>query len=149
MKLLLLLMIVLCVQIPVQEPIIMEVWATAYSASEGFTNCRLLIAEGIDPVIAHSLHTCTSNGFEPDWGVCAVDPAYIPYGSIIYSREYADLCGHYAIAVDSGGAIKGYDVDYWVETTSQAYALTGYEQIKVLRWGWSEWTCIPSDWGLE
>ena len=130
------------------EPIVMEVWAIGYSASEGFTNCRLLIASGVDPAIAHNLHTCTSNGFEPDWGVCAVDPAYIEYGSIIYSKKYADLCGHYALAVDSGGLINGFDVDYWVETENQAQSLTGYEEVKLLRRGWNEWLCNPADWGL-
>jgi 3D (Asp-Asp-Asp) domain-containing protein len=132
----------------------LEVWETSYHAEEGFTNCRLLMEENpsLTKEEAHELHTCTSNGTEPDWSTCAVDPNYIPYGSIIYSQNYEDLCGRYLIAVDSGGAINGWDLDLWVEKSAQS--ITGTEMVRILRWGWAdsgggEWLVDPKLWGLE
>lgn len=110
---------------------LMSVWATGYNAEEGF-----------DP------STRTSNGTVPNWGTVAVDPNVIPYGSIIFSKKYAAMCNRYGIALDCGGAIKGYRVDWWTETNQQSFSLTGWEEITILRWGWHQWIVDPKLWGL-
>jgi 3D (Asp-Asp-Asp) domain-containing protein len=109
-----------------------EVWVTGYSGEEGFDE-----------------HTTTSNGTVPSWGTCAVDPTVIPYGSIIYSRNYEVMCGRYLTALDSGSAVKGYHLDMWTETNAQSASLTGYETVRILRRGWDDWLVRPEEWGLK
>lgn len=124
-------------------------WNTGYSAEEGFLNCRLLMLQGYSREVAHMMHTNTSNGLEPDWGTVACDPSFIPYFSIIYSPQYAEMCGKYGLTTDSGGAIDGYDLDWWTETSEQSAALTGDYGVKILRWGEKEWLVNPKLWGFE
>lgn len=124
-------------------------WNTGYSGEEGFTNCRLLVLQGYSVEVAHTMHTNTSNGLEPDWGTVACDPSFIPYFSIIYSPQYVEMCGKYGLTTDSGGAIDGYDLDWWTETSEQSETLTGDYGVKILRWGEKEWLVDPKLWGLE
>ena len=114
-----------------QEQLNMTVWSTGYNAEEGFDS-----------------FTRTSNGTVPDWGTIAVDPNVIPYGSIVFSKKYADLCGRYGVALDCGGAINGQRIDWWTQTNQQSFSLTGWEEITILRWGWYEWLVDPKLWGL-
>ncbi|AYC30860.1 DUF348 domain-containing protein [Paenisporosarcina cavernae] len=51
----------------------------------------------------------------PDLKVIAVDPSVIPLGSKVWVEGYG-----YAIAGDTGGAIKGHKIDLFMPTTSQA-----------------------------
>jgi len=111
----------------------LEVYVTGYTGEQGYA------AES----------TRTSLGYPPGWGICAVDPSVIPYGSILYVPHYAEMCGRYALAVDCGSGVKGLHIDLWTETNAQAYTLTGYYKVRVLRWGWDEWLVNPKDWGLE
>ncbi|MEI7901178.1 MAG: 3D domain-containing protein [bacterium] len=127
----LLLALLMCF-IPAYQTPVVDVWLTGYSAEEGFDEWSR-----------------TSNGTVPGWGTCAVDPDVIPYGSILFIQEYADLCGRYAVALDCGGAIEGWDVDLWTETNAQSYSLTGPARATILRLGWDEWTCSPGAWGLK
>lgn len=53
----------------------------------------------------------------PDAKVIAVDPKVIPLGTKVYVEGYG-----YAIAGDTGGAIKGNKVDLFMKSTSQAYS---------------------------
>lgn len=53
-------------------------------------------------------------------GVVAVDPNVIPLGSRLYI-EYPDGTGHYAVAEDTGGAIKGNRIDVALNSVGQAY----------------------------
>lgn len=127
----------------------LDVWNTGYSGEEGFTNCRLLSeAYGLEYPIEtlHQWHTCTSNGLEADCGMVAVDPDFIAYGSILYYPPYADMCGRYGLAGDTG--VGGWWCDWWVETNQQANSLTGYGKVRVLRDGWDRWLVDPVLWGL-
>ena len=45
----------------------------------------------------------------------AVDPKVIPLGTILYVEDYG-----IAIAGDTGGAIKGHDIDLFMNTRSEA-----------------------------
>ncbi len=64
----------------------------------------------------------TSTGMTMGYGVIAVDPTVIPYGT----RMYIESCDGkyvygYAIAGDCGGAIKGHRVDLFYWSRSQCY----------------------------
>ena len=62
-------------------------------------------------------------------GIIAVDPNVIPLGSRVYI-EYPDGHGEYAIAEDTGGAIKGNRVDIAKWTVNEAYDF-GVQNVKV------------------
>jgi 3D (Asp-Asp-Asp) domain-containing protein len=62
-------------------------------------------------------------------GIIAVDPRVIPLGSQVYI-EFADGHGVYAIAEDTGGAIKGNRIDIAVRTVDEAYEF-GMQKVKV------------------
>ena len=63
-------------------------------------------------------------------GVIAVDPRIIPLGSRVYI-QYPDGHGEYAIAEDTGGAIKGHRIDIAKSTVGEAYDF-GIQNVKVL-----------------
>ncbi len=56
----------------------------------------------------------TATGRNPAVGMVAVDPRVIPLGSRLYIEGYG-----YAVAADTGGAIKGNTVDLFMEQYSQ------------------------------
>lgn len=62
-------------------------------------------------------------------GVIAVDPAVIPLGSRVYI-EYPDGTGTYAVAEDTGGAIKGNRIDIAMSSVDKAYDF-GIKNVKV------------------
>ncbi len=62
-------------------------------------------------------------------GVIAVDPAVIPLGSRVYI-EYPDGTGSYAVAEDTGGAIKGNRIDIAMSSVDAAYDF-GIQNVKV------------------
>lgn len=61
----------------------------------------------------------------PGLKVIAVDPRVIPLGSKVWVEGYG-----YAIAGDTGGAIKGMKIDLFVPTTEQAFAF-GRKQVRI------------------
>ncbi|HSP20712.1 MAG TPA: ubiquitin-like domain-containing protein [Planococcus sp. (in: firmicutes)] len=85
--------------------------ATAYTAS--CTGCSGITATGIN------LKT------NPGLKVIAVDPNVIPLGSKVYVEGYG-----YAVAGDTGGAIKGNKIDLFMAKQSSAIAF-GRQQVKV------------------
>jgi 3D (Asp-Asp-Asp) domain-containing protein len=115
--------------IPPDQEVWVEVFNTGYSAEQGYT----------------TQDTRTALGTPPTWGTVAVDPEVFPYGTIFYSPKYP--C--YGVALDTGGMIKGYHVDWWVMTNEEAYALTGTYKIRVLRLGWENWLVNPERWGIK
>ena len=85
--------------------------ATAYTAS--CAGCSGITATGIN---------LKAN---PGLKVIAVDPNVIPLGSKVYVEGYG-----YAVAGDTGGAIKGNKIDLFVANHSDAIAF-GRKQVKV------------------
>jgi uncharacterized protein YabE (DUF348 family) len=71
----------------------------------------------------------TANGYNlrsnPNAKVIAVDPNVIPLGSKVYVDGYG-----YAVAADTGGAIKGHKIDVFFSDKSAAYRW-GRKQIKI------------------
>lgn len=61
----------------------------------------------------------TATGRKAGYGVVAVDPSVIPLGTKLYIPGYG-----YAVAADTGGAIKGYKIDLCFNSASEA-----------IRWG--------------
>lgn len=62
-------------------------------------------------------------------GVIAVDPNVIPLGSRVY-LEFPDGTGTYAVAEDTGGAIKGNRIDIAMSSVDKAYDF-GIKNVKV------------------
>ena len=60
-------------------------------------------------------HGITATGIPATHGVVAVDPNYIPLGTKLYIPGYG-----YAIAADTGGAIKGHKIDLCMESYHDA-----------------------------
>ncbi len=58
----------------------------------------------------------TASGMPTFVGMVAVDPKVIPLGTILYVEDYG-----IAIANDVGGAIKGYDIDLFMNTSKEVY----------------------------
>lgn len=72
--------------------------ATAYSPGDGFTP-----------------GTITASGLPAGRGVVAVDPDVIPLGTRLYITGYG-----FAVAGDTGSAIKGYRIDLGMNTVEEA-----------------------------
>ncbi|MDD2233307.1 MAG: ubiquitin-like domain-containing protein [Desulfitobacteriaceae bacterium] len=67
----------------------------------------------------------TATGVPARWGVVAVDPSVIPLGTKLYVDGYGP-----AVALDTGGAIRGKRIDLHMNTTSAAYSW-GVRQVVV------------------
>ena len=72
----------------------LRVWATWYNATHGWA----------PP--GHPGYGITFTGVPLEYGICAVDPDYIPLGTRFYVPGYGEC-----LAADTGGLINGYDVD--------------------------------------
>ncbi len=87
------------------------VTATAYTAH--CNGCTGITSTGIN---------LKSN---PDVKVIAVDPSVIPLGSKVWVEGYG-----YAVAGDTGGAIKGNKIDLFIPSKSQAYKF-GRKKVRI------------------
>ncbi|UWD47644.1 G5 domain-containing protein [Clostridioides difficile] len=65
---------------------------------------------------AYAGDTITSTGTTPRWGVIAVDPNIIPYGT----KVYIPRLGMTFVAEDCGGAIKGNRIDIFMNSEGKA-----------------------------
>ena len=64
---------------------------------------------------AYSGDSITSTMIKPYWGVIAVDPSVIPYGSVVYI-PYFDK---YFVAEDCGGGIQGKRIDIFMNSETE------------------------------
>jgi len=95
------------------EPI--TVTATAYTAGPESTGKRP----------GDKGYGITRTGTQAKFGVCAVDPNYIPLGTSLFVEGYG-----YCRAEDTGGKVKGYHVDVFMDKVSDALKF-GREKRKV------------------
>jgi cystine transport system substrate-binding protein len=65
----------------------------------------------------YSLPGHTATGIPTGWGVVAVDPSVIPLGTRLTVPGYGQ-----GVAADTGGAVRGADIDLWFPTLAQARA---------------------------
>ena len=77
---------------PYREKI--RVWATWYDSTHG------------EQLPGHPAYGITYSGIPLEYGICAVDPDYIPLHTRFYVPGYGEC-----LAADIGGLINGYDVD--------------------------------------
>ncbi|MEK4405667.1 ubiquitin-like domain-containing protein [Sporosarcina sp. FSL K6-6792] len=112
------------------------------SASAGMSNSKTVSrndssAEGGEFYVTATAYTAHCNGCSgitrtginlranPNLKVIAVDPSVIPLGSKVWVEGYG-----YAVAGDTGGAIKGKKIDLHVATKGDAYKF-GRRQVKI------------------
>jgi 3D (Asp-Asp-Asp) domain-containing protein len=86
--------------------------------------CMSMLATGYSPYEGSSTGRCAT-GMRAGYGVVAVDPRVISLGTRLYIEGYG-----YAVAGDTGGAIKGHRIDLGHTTYSEASAV-GRQRVRV------------------
>jgi 3D (Asp-Asp-Asp) domain-containing protein len=86
--------------------------------------CLSMLATGYSPYEGSSTGRCAT-GMRAGYGVVAVDPRVISLGTRLYIEGYG-----YAVAGDTGGAIKGHRIDLGHTTYDEASAV-GRQRVKV------------------
>jgi len=84
-----------------------------------------LVATAYAPFCCRGVDDVTALGVQAGYGVVAVDPRVIPLGSRLYIDGYG-----YAIAADTGSAIRGLRIDLGFDTTREALRF-GRRQVRV------------------
>lgn len=79
------------------------------------------------------LNARTYSGTRTRWGVVAVDPKFIPLGSLLTIEGYEDTI---FIAEDTGSGLKGAQIDLWHPSSKDAKQYgTQYRRVTILREG--------------
>ncbi len=68
----------------------------------------------------------TRSGLQGGYGVVAVDPRFIPLGTRLYIEGYG-----YAVAADTGGAIKGSRIDLGIDSRHDASKIRSMKPVRV------------------
>lgn len=117
---------------PVVKPQVKQVIPTTVIKTEPQVNTSESIQEFV-PVrtmrmeaTAYCLTTPTATGTIPAVGTVAVDPKVIPLYTKLYVVGYGD-----AVALDTGGDIKGNRIDLWFATEQEAISF-GRRMITVI-----------------
>lgn len=99
-------------------------------ASRGYFSGRrivLMVATTYDPYhCGGSGSGRTFSGLLGGYGVVAVDPRFIPLGTRLYIEGYG-----YAVAADTGGAIKGSRIDLGIDSRHDAAHIRNMKAVRV------------------
>jgi 3D (Asp-Asp-Asp) domain-containing protein len=68
----------------------------------------------------------TATGLKAGYGVVAVDPKFIPLGTKLFIEGYG-----YAVAADTGGAIKGNRIDLCIDSKHDASGVKNMKAVRV------------------
>lgn len=68
----------------------------------------------------------TATGLKACYGVVAVDPRFIPLGTRLFIEGYG-----YAVAADTGGAIKGNRIDLCIDSQHDAKGIKNMKAVRV------------------
>jgi 3D (Asp-Asp-Asp) domain-containing protein len=68
----------------------------------------------------------TAAGLQGGYGVVAVDPKFVPLGTRLYIEGYG-----YAVAADTGGAIKGNRIDLGIDSSHDASGIKDMKAVRV------------------
>jgi len=113
---------------PVAE--VIEEGRSTQLASRGYFSGRRvvhMVATTYDPYHdGSSFHGRTYSGLLGGYGVVAVDPRFIPIGTRLYIEGYG-----YAIAADTGGAIKGNRIDLAIDSQHDVHGIKDMRHLKV------------------
>jgi 3D (Asp-Asp-Asp) domain-containing protein len=111
-------------------PEILEVGQRATLAYRGYFSGRRVVvmnATTYDPYnCGGSGSGRTRLGIMAGYGVVAVDPRFIPLGTRLYVEGYG-----YAVAADTGGAIKGNRIDLAVNSKHDASGIKDMKHVRV------------------
>jgi 3D (Asp-Asp-Asp) domain-containing protein len=121
---------------PVAQPVVNKVeqpkeenWST-YRLSHYIARC----SEGCTGITRTGINVRNTTRYQ-GYRVIAVDTSLIPLGSIVEIDDGDNV--YEAIAIDTGGAIRGHKLDLLVGSTNEALKL-GVKQVKlrIMREGW-------------
>jgi 3D (Asp-Asp-Asp) domain-containing protein len=111
-------------------PEVIEEGRSVQLSSRGYFSGRNVVvmnATMYDPYHdGSSFHGRTYSGLLGGYGVVAVDPRFIPIGTRLYIEGYG-----YAIAADTGGAIKGNRIDLAIDSRHDVHGIKDMHRLRV------------------
>jgi 3D (Asp-Asp-Asp) domain-containing protein len=111
-------------------PEVIEEGRSAQLPSRGYFSGRRVVimnATTYDPYNdGSSFHGRTFSGLLGGYGVVAVDPRFIPIGTRLFIEGYG-----YAIAADTGGAIKGNRIDLAIDSQHDVHGMKDMQHVRV------------------
>jgi 3D (Asp-Asp-Asp) domain-containing protein len=100
------------------RPAVIEMSRSGFrTRRESFTRARVMTVEATAYLPTDgSSQGLTATGRKAQYGVIAVDPRVIPLGTLVYVEGYG-----FAVAADTGGAIKGNRIDVCMHDRKKVY----------------------------